>query len=108
MDGIAVAPQMPLDDRAATMAEFEEYLRTVNSRDKRPYEKKTIIVYLGPAKNLDTWMTTNGIEGDFTEADTAMLNRYFREYYLEYGQGGTHTLQRNLLQLFNLGAARSE
>jgi hypothetical protein len=46
-------------------------------------------------------MTANGIEGDFTEADTAMLNQYFREYYLEHGQGGTHTLQRNMLQLFN-------
>jgi site-specific recombinase XerD len=34
-------------------------------------------------------------------ADTATLNRYFREYYLEHGQGGTHTLQRNLIQLFN-------
>jgi hypothetical protein len=29
------------------------------------------------------------------------MNRYFREYYLEHGQGGTHTLQRNLIQLFN-------
>lgn len=32
---------------------------------------------------------------------TALLNWYFREYYLEHGQGGTHTLQRNLIQLFN-------
>jgi len=29
------------------------------------------------------------------------LNRYFRDYYLKHGQGGTHTLQRNLIQLFN-------
>ena len=33
--------------------------------------------------------------------DVATLNRYFREYYLAHGQGGTHTLQRNLIQLFN-------
>jgi hypothetical protein len=46
-------------------------------------------------------MTANGTAGDFTVADTATLNRYFREYYLEHGQGGTHTLQRNLIQLFN-------
>lgn len=26
---------------------------------------------------------------------------HFREYYLEHGQGGTHTQQRNLIQLFN-------
>jgi hypothetical protein len=36
-----------------------------------------------------------------SRADTALLNRYFREYYLERGQGGTHTAQRNLLQMFN-------
>jgi hypothetical protein len=36
MEAIAVAPQMPLDDRAATMAEFEGYLRTVTNREKRP------------------------------------------------------------------------
>ena len=46
-------------------------------------------------------MTANGIDGDFTIVDTATLNRYFREYYLEHGQGGTHTQQRNLIQLFN-------
>ena len=33
--------------------------------------------------------------------DGRLLNWYFREYYLEHGQGGTHTLQRNLIQLFN-------
>jgi integrase len=46
-------------------------------------------------------MTGQGIEGNFTAADTKTLNRYFREYYNEHGQGGTHTLQRNLIQLFN-------
>jgi integrase/recombinase XerD len=38
---------------------------------------------------------------DFTVMDVLTLNRYFRDYYLEHGQGGTHTLQRNLIQLFN-------
>ena len=83
------------------MAEFADYLRTVNNRDGRPYEGKTIEAYLIPCRNLDKWLTAKGIEGDFTVADTALLNRYFREYYLEHGQGGTHTLQRNLIQLFN-------
>jgi integrase/recombinase XerD len=90
-----------LSDRGATLAEFEGYLLTVNNRDGRPYEEKTISNYIGPGKNLDRWMTASGIDGDFTVADTALLNRYFREYYLEHGQGGTHTLQRNLIQLFN-------
>jgi hypothetical protein len=90
-----------LSDRTATLAEFEDYLRTVNNRNGRPYEEKTIINYVGPGKNLDAWMTASGIDGDFTVLDTETLNHYFREYYLKHGQGGTHTLQRNLLQLFN-------
>jgi site-specific recombinase XerD len=46
-------------------------------------------------------MTAQGTEDDFTAIDARTLNRYFREYYNAHGQGGTHTLQRNLLQLFN-------
>jgi integrase/recombinase XerD len=90
-----------LSDRAATLAEFENFLRTANNRDGRPFEEATINAYVGPGKNLDTWLTAHQINGDFTAADTPTLNRYFREYYLEHGQGGTHTLQRNLIQLFN-------
>jgi integrase/recombinase XerD len=97
----AVIQGVALTDRAATLAEFEDYLRTTNNRDGRPYEEGTINAYVSPGKNLDEWLTTKGIDGDFTNADTATLNKYFREYYLEHGQGGTHTLQRNLLQLFN-------
>jgi integrase len=33
--------------------------------------------------------------------DTAVLNRYFRDYFRKRGQGGTNAQQRNLLQLFN-------
>jgi site-specific recombinase XerD len=46
-------------------------------------------------------MTAQGIDGDFTTVDAALLNRYFREYFQAHGQGGTHTQQRNLIQLFN-------
>jgi integrase/recombinase XerD len=99
--GDARARRVVLSDRETTLTEFEDYLRTVNNRDGRPYEEKTISAYAGPGKHLDKWLTSQGIDGDFTVADTALLNRYFREYYLERGQGGTHTLQRNLLQLFN-------
>ena len=77
-----------LTDRGATISEFEDYLRTTNNRDGRPYEEKTIENYAGPCRNLDTWMTANGIDGDFTVLDAATLNRYFRQYYLEHGQGG--------------------
>jgi hypothetical protein len=55
---------------------------------------------VAPGKNLDVWLTARGIDGDFTVVDTSLLNRYFREHYLERRQGGTHTLQRNLIQLF--------
>jgi integrase/recombinase XerD len=89
-----------LIDREATLAEFQGYLRTVNNRAGRPFEEKTITAYSDPVKSLDKWMTANGILGDFEVANTALLNRFFRKYYLEHGQGGTHTLQRNLIQLF--------
>ena len=96
----AVLASVVLSDRNATLAEFEDYLRTINNRDGRPYEEKTISNYVGPGKNLDVWMTASGLDGDFTVLDVATLNRYFREYYLAHGQGGTHSLQRNLIQLF--------
>ena len=96
----SVAARAQLSDRESTLAEFEDYLRTVNNRDGRPYEERTIRTYSDPAKNLDRWLSANGIAGDFTDVDTALLNKYFREYYLTHGQGGTHTLQRNFLQLF--------
>jgi integrase/recombinase XerD len=113
LSGVSTFPALPpdggaqsggtvgLSDRHATLAEFEDYLRTVNNRDGRPYEQRTIDSYVGPGKNLDAWMTATGIDGDFTALDAATLNRYFRGYYLAHSQGGTHTLQRNLIQLFN-------
>ncbi len=67
-----------LSDREAALAEFEDYLRTVNNREGRPYEDKTISNYVGPARNLDRWMTASGIDGDFTVIDAATLNRCFR------------------------------
>lgn len=87
----AVIQGVALTDRAATLAEFEDYLRTTNNRDGRPYEEGTINAYVNPGKNLDEWLTTKGIDGDFTNADTATLNKYFREYYL-----GTVKAERTL------------
>jgi site-specific recombinase XerD len=98
---VPAAQGVALTNRDATLAEFEDYLRTTNSRDGRPYEEATINAYVSPGKTLNAWLAADGIDGDFTACDTATLNRFFREYYLEHGQGGTHTLQRNLIQLFN-------
>jgi site-specific recombinase XerD len=99
--GPASSQPTAADPRSLTLAEFGDYLRTINNRDGRPYEDTTINAYVFPAKALDAWMTANSLDGDFTTVDTAMLNRYFREYYQTRGQGGTHTQQRNLIQLFN-------
>ena len=46
-------------------------------------------------------MTAEGIDGDFTVADTAMLNRFLRDYFRQHGQGGTHSQQRNMRHLFS-------
>lgn len=89
-----------LTDRQATLAEFLDHLRTATNRDKRHYQQATIDAYIYPARNLDAWLTASGSDADFTALDTSVLNRYFRQYYDRHGQGGTHTLQRNLLQLF--------
>jgi integrase/recombinase XerD len=98
---LAPAPgRAALSDREATLAEFQGYLRTVNNRDGRPFEEKTITAYSDPVKSLDKWLTAKEADGDYDTVDTALLNTFFREYYLVHGQGGTHTLQRNLIQLF--------
>jgi hypothetical protein len=52
-----------LTDRGATLAEFEDHLRTSSNRDGRPYEEKTINAYVAPGKNLDAWLTAKGIDG---------------------------------------------
>ena len=59
----------------------------MNNRTGRPFEEKALTAYSDPVKTLDRWMSANGIAGDFDAADTALLNRFFREYYLEHGQG---------------------
>lgn len=99
--GTAPVRETALTEREATIAEFEDYLRTTTNRDDRPYEEGSINAYVSPARHLDGWMTRSNIDGDFTVIDTATLNRYFREYYRDRGQGGTHTQQRNLRQIFN-------
>ncbi len=71
-----IARNITLTYRQATLAEFEDHLRTINNRDGRPYEERTIEAYLVPEKNLDAWLTAKGIHGDFTVADTTLLNRY--------------------------------
>jgi hypothetical protein len=90
--GVRAVQGALLTDRAATLAEFEDHLRTTSSRDGRPYEEATVNAYVSPGKTLDAWLAAEGIDRDFTACDAATLNRFFREYYLEHGQGGrTHS-----------------
>jgi hypothetical protein len=96
----AATARPDLPPRELQLSEFSDYLRSINNRDGRPYEESTISTYVYPAKALDRWMAAREIDADFTSVDTAMLNRYFRDYYNERGQGGTNAQQRNLLQLF--------
>ncbi|HXL89459.1 MAG TPA: site-specific integrase [Streptosporangiaceae bacterium] len=96
----ATTARSELPPRELQLTEFADHLRTINNRDGRPYEESTISTYVYPAKALDRWMAAKQTDGDFTRVDTAMLNRYFRDYYNEHGQGGTNAQQRNLLQLF--------
>jgi hypothetical protein len=51
--GLRAVQAVALTDRAATLAEFEDHLRTTNSRDGRPYEEATINAYVSPGKTLD-------------------------------------------------------
>ncbi len=46
-------------------------------------------------------MSAANIDGDFTVVGTAMLNRCFRGYFRQHGQGGTNAQERNLRNLFN-------
>ena len=87
--------------RGASIADFSDYLRTTNNRNGRPYEEATVENYVFAARALDRWMTAEGIDGDFTVADTAMLNRFLRDYFRQHGQGGTHSQQRNMRHLFS-------
>ena len=87
--------------RDASIADFCDYLRTTNNRNGRPYEEATVENYVFAARALDRWMTAKGIDGDFTAADTAMLNRFLRDYFRQHGQGGTHSQQRNMRHLFS-------
>ena len=87
--------------RDTSIADFCDYLRTTNNRNGRPYEDATVENYVYAARALDRWMTTKGIDGDFTVADTALLNRFLRDYFRQHGQGGTHSQQRNMRHLFS-------
>ena len=86
--------------RAMMISEFCQWLRSRTNKEKRPFQDETITAYQVAARALDAWMTSAGLDGDFTACDTEVLNRFFRDYRAAHGQGGTNTKQRNLRHLF--------
>jgi integrase/recombinase XerD len=86
--------------RAMMISEFGQWLRSRTSKEKRPFQDETITAYQVAARAPDAWMTSAGLDGDFTACDTGTLNRFFRDYRAAHGQGGTNTKQRNLRHLF--------
>jgi hypothetical protein len=67
------------------ISEFEEWLRSHTNQEKRPFHEETVVAYAKAARALDTWMTKD-IGGDFTACDTAMLNRFFRDYHAAHSR----------------------
>jgi hypothetical protein len=78
----------------AMISEFCQWLRSRTNKEKRPFQDETIAAYQVAARALNAWMTSAGLDGDFTACDTGVLNRFFRDYRASHGQGGTNTKQR--------------
>ncbi len=86
--------------RRMQLSEFTAWLRSRTNKHHRPFQADTIAAYADAGRALDQWMTSEGIDGDFTACDTGTLNRFFADYLAGHGQGGTNTRQRNLRHLF--------
>jgi site-specific recombinase XerD len=93
---VVPAPEL----RRMQISEFTAWLQSRTNKHHRPFQADTIAAYADAARALDQWMTGQGIDGDFTACDTAILNRFFAGYLASHGQGGTNTRQRNLRHLF--------
>ncbi len=90
------APQL----RRMQMSQFTAWLRSRTNKHHRPFQADTVAAYADAARALSEWMAGQGIDGDFTACDAAVLNRFFADYLASHGQGGTNTRQRNLRHLF--------
>jgi len=91
----------PAQRRQVMISEYGEWLRSQTNRHGRPFQAETISAYRDAAVALSSWMTSVGLEADFTGCGTAALNRFFRAYLAAHSQGGTNTKQRNLRHLFS-------
>jgi integrase/recombinase XerD len=100
--GLGRSPELTAAQlRRLMISEFRDWLRSRTNRNGRPFQADTVSAYADAAIALDTWMTAEDVDGDFTVCDTKMLNRFFAAYHDAHGQGGTNTKQRNLRHLFS-------
>jgi hypothetical protein len=99
--GFRRADLSPAQRRQVMISEYGEWLRTQTNRHGRPFQQETISACRDAAVALSSWMTSTGLEADFTGCDTAALNRFFRAHLGSHGQGGTNTKQRDLRHLFS-------
>jgi site-specific recombinase XerD len=99
--GFRRADISPAQRRQVMISEYGEWLRSQTNRHGRPFQPETISAYRDAAVALSSWMTSAGLEADFTGCDTAALNRFSRAYLAAHSQGRTNTKQRNLRHLFS-------
>jgi hypothetical protein len=76
----------PAQRRQVMISEYGEWLRSQTNRYGRPFQQETISAYRDAAVALSSWMTSAGLEADFTGCDTAALNRFFRGYLASHSQ----------------------
>ena len=72
--------------RQMMISEFCQWLRGRTNKHRRQFQEETITAYKVAARALDAWMTVGGIDGDFTACDTAVLNRFFRDYHAAHSR----------------------
>jgi integrase/recombinase XerD len=77
------------DLRRMQISEFTAWLRSRTNKHHRPFQADTIAAYADAGRALSEWMSGQGIDGDFTACDTAMLNRFFADYLASHEQGPT-------------------
>ena len=56
----------PAQRRQVMLSEYGEWLRTQTNRHGRPFQPETILAYRDAAVALSSWMTSAGLEADFT------------------------------------------
>jgi hypothetical protein len=70
------------------VSEFEEWLRSHTNQEDLPFHEETVVAYAKASRVLDAYMTAECVEGDSAARDTAILNRFFRDYNALHSRAG--------------------